>query len=182
MSTRKLATIATLGAGAAAAGSLLLGAPAAYADTATATVQPAQIVSAAAAEGLTIETDNGWEAIAGPAASVTDIQKAVGSRGVGTIADYTGKDETGQAILIFTGNGDTTTAFHVTGATVTSTDNDTDQPWYVYDDNGALDAAVPAGAAENIPPTDLFNFSGVFSAFNENAAFDICGSRPSCDS
>jgi hypothetical protein len=175
MSPRKLATIAALGISgisAAAAGTLLLGAPAAYADTTTAAM-PTQIASAAAADGLTVEQSNGWEAITGAAASINTIQELATTYGVGTIADYTGNDETGTAILVFTGNHDTTTAFHITGATVTSADNDTDQPWYVYTDDGAPDATVPAGTAEDIPPADLFNFSGAFSAFNEVATFDL---------
>lgn len=37
---------------------------------------------------------------------------------------------------------------------VRSVADDTDQPWYVYDDHGANDAAVTAGAAKDIPPAD----------------------------
>ena len=168
MSPRKLATITALGI-TAAAGTLLFGAPAAYADTAaTQTAQINKLVSAAAGEGLQVQISNGWEAVSGPAAGIDGIQVLATTSGIGTIADYTGKDETGTAILIFTGDSDVTAGFHVSGATVSSTDNDTDQAWYVYTDDGELDATVPAGTAENITPTDLFNFSGVFSAFNEN--------------
>ena len=172
MSPRKLTTSAALGISTAAMGTLLLGAPAAYADAATA--MPAQIASAAAADRLTVETSNGWEAVVGPASSVNEVRDLSKDLGIGTVSLYTGNDETGRAILIFTGNNDSPVGFKVHGDTFTSVDNETDQAWYVFDDSHKLDESVAAGTAENVNPVDLtidntikfqFNLFGISSLY-----------------
>lgn len=148
-----------------------IAAPAAYADS---PALPAGVTDAIAADQLNVEVSNGWEAVAGPARGVNDVRSLAASLGVGTLAMYTGDDETGQAVLIFTG-GDNASPVHfdVTGGIVTSAQNDTDQPWYVFDDHGAPDADLEPGTASNIPPADaalvnitLFSFSPSFAVFS----------------
>lgn len=99
------------------------------------------------------------EAVTGAASQIDDVRVLAYNDGIGTIANYTGDNETGRAILIFTGDHQPNMGFGVTGATVHSEDNDTDQTWYVYNDDNTLDATVPANTAENIPPADLLDFT-----------------------
>lgn len=76
---------------------------------------------------------------------------------------YTGDDETGHALLIFVGDGIDAAAFVIGGSSVSNVDNDTNQTWYLYDEEGEKngdvrsgiamkqDASVAPGTAENIP-------------------------------
>lgn len=148
---RSMTALATCGL---AAGSALLAAPAAHA--ANPTPLPSAVSDEIARNELPVQVSNGWEAVTGPARSVNEVRDLATSLDIGTVAMYTGDDETGRAILIFTGDDQTApTAFDVTGGTVIrSVDNDTDQAWYVYDDHGVLDATVPAETAQDIPPAD----------------------------
>ena len=156
--TRAIAALAAAAATAIAAAATT--APAARAAAAPAPPQlPAQVTQAITRAGLDVQIINGWEAITGPAAGIDSIQILATTDGIGTIADYTGHDETGRAILIFTGNDQPDMGFGITGATVTSADNDTNQTWYAYHDDDTLDATIPAGTAENIPPVDLLDFT-----------------------
>lgn len=153
-------TTAALGGCAIAAGCALFGAPAAFAaDEPAPPTLPANLVQAIDREHLGAQVINGWEAVTGPASRIDDVRVVAATDGIGTIANYTGNNETGRAILIFTGNDQPNLGFGVTGATVHSEDNDTDQTWYVYNDDDTLDATVPANTAENIPPADLLDFT-----------------------
>jgi hypothetical protein len=135
-------------------------APAARAAAAPAPPQlPVQVTQAITSAGLDVQIINGWEAVTGPAAGIDGIQVLATTDGIGTIADYTGHDETGRAILVFVGNDQPDMGFGITGATVTSADNDTNQTWYAYNDDDTLDAAIPAGTAKNIHPADLLDFT-----------------------
>ncbi|WP_157435818.1 hypothetical protein [Actinospica robiniae] len=116
---------------------------------------PDDIKAAINSMHLNVQVNDGWEAVTGPASSINDVRAVATADHFGTIADYTGSDETGRAILIFTGNDHDAVGFRVSGATFSSEANDTDQPWYVYEDNDTLDAIAPAGTAENIPPVDM---------------------------
>ncbi len=159
-STRARA-IATLSAVAATAITAALAtAPAAHAtDAPTPPQLSGRITQAITDDGLDVQVINGWEAVAGPAASIDSVQALATSYSVGTIADYTGPDETGQAILIFTGNQQVGMGLRITGATIASADNDTSQMWYVFHDNDTFDAAIPPGTAMNIPLADLLDFN-----------------------
>jgi len=143
-----------------AAGCALLGAPTAFAaDEPTPPTLPGDLTWAIGYAGLDVQVINGWEAVTGEAYRIDGVQVRATEDGIGTIADYTGHDETGRAILIFTGNNQPDMGFGITGATVNSANNDTDQTWYAYNDDGSYDATVPAGTAENIPPADLLDFT-----------------------
>lgn len=119
----------------------------------------AKVRRAIAEEGLRLQVSDGWGAVAGPAAKIDDVQVTAATDHIGTIADFTGHDETGTAVLIFTGSGQARIGFGITGAAVTSTDNDTGRTWYAYSDSDKLDAVVKPGTAENIPPADVYDFS-----------------------
>jgi hypothetical protein len=143
-----------------AAGCALFGAPAAFAaQEATPPELPGNVTAAIDDEHLHVELSHGWQAVTGPAADVEIVRIAAATDGLGTITGYTGNDETGRAILIFTGNDLPEFGVSIDGATIRSEDNDTDQSWYVYNDNGEFDAAVPANTAQNIPPADLAGFT-----------------------
>ncbi len=119
----------------------------------------AQVKHAIAEEGLRLQVSDGWEAVAGPAAKVDAVQVTATTGHIGTVTDFTGRDETGQAVLVFTGSGQVRIGFGITGATVASTDNDTSRTWYAYTDSDKLDAVVKPGTAENIPPAGIYDFS-----------------------
>jgi hypothetical protein len=163
--------VAALGICGVVAGGALLAAPLAYADSPT---LPMAVTDTIAADGLRVEMSNGWEAVAGPARDVNDVRSLASSYGIGTVAMYTGNNETGQAVLIFTGNDNTSPVrFDVVGGTVTSVDNTTDDAWYVFDDNGVPDAGLQPGTASNIKAADanlvnvtLFSFSPSFAVFS----------------
>jgi hypothetical protein len=93
---------------------------------------------------------NGWEAVTGPAAAVDEVRTLAAADGIGTLTACTGDSETGQAILIFTGD-DSVGAFDISGASIHSVDNATDQTWYVFDDSGAPDASIAADIFADIP-------------------------------
>jgi hypothetical protein len=154
-------TIAALAAAAATATAAAIAtAPAASAATApTPPTLPAQLTAAIASSGLGVQAIKGWEAVTGPAAGIDAVQAQATTSGIGTVAYFTGHDETGTAILVFTGNDQPDMGFGISGATATSADNDTNQAWYTYTDSNTLDATIPAGTAENIPPADLLDFT-----------------------
>jgi hypothetical protein len=162
-STRTHAVAALSAAAVTAIVAILAVTPAASAATSptapTPPTLPPAVVAAIASTGLPAQVVNGWEAVAGPAATIDAIQAQATTSGIGTIADYTGHDETGTAILVFTGNQQPDMGFGITGGTVTSADNDTNQTWYTYNDNDTLDATTAPGTAENIPPADLLDFT-----------------------
>jgi hypothetical protein len=142
------------------AGCALFAAPSALAaDVPTPPKLTADLNRAIDQEHLGVQVINGWEAVTGPASQIDDVRVLAFNDKIGTIADYTGDNESGRAILIFTGDHQPDMGFGVTGATVSSEDNDTDQTWYVYTDDNTLDATVPANTAENIPPADLLDFT-----------------------
>lgn len=148
--------VATLSVAAIAAA--LAAAPAAHASAAPAAPKlPADLTKAVGKSGLDVQTINGWEAVTGPAASVNELRVKAADDKVGTITNYTGMHETGLAILIFTGDDDPHMGFGVEGATIASTDNDTDQTWYLYKDDGTLDTTVKGGTAENIPAAKIMD-------------------------
>jgi hypothetical protein len=86
-------SIAALGVSGVAAAGTLFAAPAAYADSPT---LPTSITDAITQDGLNVEVSNGWEAAAGPARAVNDVRSLAASLGIGTLAVYTGNDETGR--------------------------------------------------------------------------------------
>jgi hypothetical protein len=151
----RVRTIATLAATVAITTAGLAFAPAA--DAATFLPLSSRLTAAAAQDDLTLQFSGGWLAVAGPATTVNDLRDDANLLGVANTVLYTGSNETGTAVLIFTGNDDSTSqpvGFNVAGDTIASVDNDTDQPWYIYDDNGTPDATVSAGAAQNITPAN----------------------------
>ncbi|SDP21484.1 hypothetical protein [Actinacidiphila guanduensis] len=126
-----------------------------------------------AAEELGVQVSNGWEAVTGPAAAVEEVRTLAAADGIGTLTAYTGDGETGQAILIFTGD-DSVGAFDISGASIHSVDNATDQTWYVFDDSGAPDASVPANTSADIPPVDAeFLPQGVSPTTSTTAHFTL---------
>jgi hypothetical protein len=161
-------TLATLTAVAAMAfAAAAAGAPAARA--ADPLPLPAQLTAAIAHDDLPVQTSHGWEAVTGDAADVNAIRTLAHGLGIGTYALYADDNETGHALLIFTGNDDAgATAFQVTGATAYSVDNDTDQTWYIYNGSGKPDAAIGPGTATDIPPADaaVANFSVTLFSFS----------------
>lgn len=155
MSVGKRRGVAGVGVCGVVAGCALFVAPMASAAESAPLSKP--VTDVIASENLTVETVHGIEAVAGRAARVDEVRAAATSQGFGTVTLYTGNDETGQAILIFTGNDNSTTPpddFHIGGGTITSVADDTDQAWYVFNDNGTLDASVAPETARNIPPVD----------------------------
>jgi len=153
MSVRYRRTAATLGACVLAAGCTLMSTSAASA--AEGPKIPDNIEAAINRLNLDVQLSDGWEAVTGPASSVNDVRAVATADHFGTIADYTGADETGRAILIFTGNSHEAVGFDVSGTTFSSEANDSDQDWYLYEEDNTLSAIAPAGAAENIPPIDM---------------------------
>ena len=142
MSVRARRITGALGVCGVAAGCALFGAPAAFAaQEATPPELPGNVTAAIDDEHLHVELSHGWQAVTGPAADVEIVRIAAATDGLGTITGYTGNDETGRAILIFTGNDLPEFGVSIDGATIRSEDNDTDQSWYVYNDNGEFDAA-----------------------------------------
>lgn len=114
---------------------------------------PAGITRAISQDGLSVQSSQGWQAVSGPAAKVDDIRVRAASEGIGTLTEYTGVNETGQAMLIFTGTpGKRPVAFNVGHSTIHSTQNDTGQTWYMASDHGKLDADIAAGTATNVRP------------------------------
>lgn len=128
----------------------------------------AKINDVIARDRLPVQVNNGWEAVTGPADRIGDVRSMAASLSVGDVVEYTGEDQTGQAILIFTGNDTANTAFQVTGAAFHSVADDTDQTWYVYDDSGKPDANITPGSAENMPAVDatLANFNVTLFSFS----------------
>lgn len=148
--------VAALAAAATAAVAVSLAAAPAHAATPTAkppALSP-NVSKAISSEGLNTEVINGWKAVTGPAAKVNEVRAMAVSDRIGTVAEYTGNDETGQAILIFTGADNQVLGFHVTGGAIRSVDNATDQVWYVYDDSVKEEVAVPAHTAKNVQAPD----------------------------
>jgi hypothetical protein len=155
-----LAAKAVAGLTAAAALTIAAGAataPAALAATAgNPTPLPAAVSETIAQLDLPVQVNSGWEAITGQAANVDYVRALAVDLNVGTIVAYTGEYETGNAILIFTGNDSPTTApttFQVSGnPTFLSVANDTDQPWFVYSSTspGFANTSLGSGVAENI--------------------------------
>jgi hypothetical protein len=161
MSPRMVATLISASAVVVAIGmAALAAAPAARA--ANPAPLPPPLTAAIVHDNLAVQTVHGLEAVTGDAADIDAVKSLATSLGIGTNALYTASGEAGQAILIFTGNDDPgPMAFQVTGATITSASNGTSQPWFVYDASGKPDAAIPAGTAANITPTDgaIANFT-----------------------
>lgn len=113
-----------------------------------------KVEKAIAHDHLKTEVSHGWEAVTGTASKVNDVRIDAVESKIGTVVAYTGDDETGQAILIFTGYDKDVTPFEITGTAIRSVDNDTDQSWYLYDDKGKKDAEVSPDTAKNIPAVD----------------------------
>jgi hypothetical protein len=156
--------ITALSAAAATVAAMALAiAPAAHAAAPPAKPTPPMLSPALTAEiaklGLGVQVINGWEAITGPAAIISGVQAQASAGGVGSLADFTGLNESGTGILVFTGGEQPNMGFGISGGTAVSTDNDTSQTWYTYNDNNTLDATIPADTAENIPPADLLDFT-----------------------
>jgi len=153
--SRGLRAVATTAAAAAVVIAAGLAAPAARAAGPIAL--PQSVTSAISAARLTPQISYGWEAVAGPATSISKIRGQASSLGIGGVAMYRGNNEAGRGILIFTGDDDSTTpatAFRVTGPAVASVVNGTDQAWSVFADGNRAtpDATISAGTAENITP------------------------------
>jgi hypothetical protein len=146
-------------------------APAHAATTPTPPTLPAQLTAAIGAAGLSVQVDNGWEAATGPAATVTSVQALATSLSIGTLAEYSGNNETGQAILIFSGSSDPSSLqFQVNGGTADSADNNTNQTWYIDTNAGQPDATITPGTAENITPVDSLWTLAVGPAINAAVA------------
>ena len=155
-----LAAKAAAGLTAAVALTMAVGAataPAAFAaSAANPTPLPAVITTTAAQLNVPVQVNDGWEAITGQAAVVDYIRAIAVSLNVGNVVAYTGQYESGNAILIFTGNDSPTTAataFQVSGnPTFLSVSNDTDQSWFIYNSTspGFASASLPSGVSQNI--------------------------------
>ena len=148
------ARIAALSAAAIAIAATVAAAPARAATPPAPPRPPLALTIAIGFSGLTIRTFDGWQVVTGPAAAVNPIQDLAAGLGFGTIAQYTGDNETGTAVLILTGNDPGPVTFRVNGITADSADNDTSQDYYIDTDTGTLDAALTPGTAENITPAD----------------------------
>lgn len=144
---------AVLGVGGVAAGCALFAAPAAFAEAEPPTL-PQPVVDLIAKERLHVEMSEGWEAVTGRAAKVDRVGALAESLGVGSVVVYSGRYGHGEGLLIFTGNHIDPAHFGVSGATIHSFDNATEQTWYVFDDDGRRDARVEPGVKRNIKPVD----------------------------
>jgi uncharacterized protein with PIN domain len=160
-------------------------APAAFAATVVGnpTPLPSTVNSTIAQLDLPVQVSNGYEAITGQAAVVDFVRALANSLNIGSVAAYTGNFETGNAILIFTGNDLASTAanaFQVTGnPTFMSFSNSTDQPWYIFSSTagGLASTAIPAGFAENITGGgNVLSTVGLVLSALTPTAFSITGS------
>lgn len=145
--------------------------PAVVAPAAHAPKVPAAISQAIARDGLNVESSQGWEAVSGPAAKVNDIRTQAVGANIGTLTQYTGANETGQAILIFTGNpGKDAVAFSVGRGAIHSVQNDTAQTWYLSAGRGKPDEGVAGGTATNVRPGQVMATDFPASAAKAKAA------------
>ena len=106
--------------------------------------------------GLSTYTLNGVIAAEGPAPVVARVCTALGTKaGYGAIAAYTGSDETGTGLSIFTGgNVPAGSVYGTEGMTEVNFQNCTDQPWEIGEPGRApVDVQAP-GTDGSTPPQD----------------------------
>jgi hypothetical protein len=149
---------AVLGVGGVAAGCALFAAPAAFA-AAEPPALPAAVVSQIAQERLYVEVSHGWEAVVGSPHQVDRVGSLAKSLGVGSVVLYTQRRYEpghwrGEALLVFTGNHNDPIRFGISGGTIRSVANDTNQTWYLFADNGERDASLAPGTVRNVKPVD----------------------------
>lgn len=155
--TGTAAIAATAGLTAAPAGAAV-STPAAHsarpASTAVPPVLPASLRRSIEKVGVRVQVVDHWEAVSGSAAAINDIRADAYASHIGTLTQYTGYDETGDAVLIFTDSGHATAeSFQVTGTTFLSAVNDSYQTWYIVDGSGKTTSTVPSGTAINLGAT-----------------------------
>ena len=115
-------------------------------------VLPAQVTAAIAKTGLSVQTNDGWEAITGSAGYVNWVRALATILGVGSLGQYTVDGEAGEAILVFSGNDDSSVGFTIVGAAPDSAANETTKTWAINGLNGLPDATLRPGTAEDITP------------------------------
>ena len=113
---------------------------------------PTQVTAAIAKVGLSVQTNEGWEAVTGSAGCVNWVRALATVLGVGSLGEYTVDGEAGQAILIFSGNDDSSVGFSIDGAAADSAANETSKTWTVSAASDLPDATLRPGTAEDITP------------------------------
>ena len=108
-------------------------------------------------QGLDVQVADGFLAAEGPAALVATASESLRRGGVGNTALYTGAHETGNGVVVISGNGVLpTTDFQIMEMTAANVENNSTQLDAVYsDDSSALDALVAPGTDADITPVDV---------------------------
>ena len=108
-------------------------------------------------QGLDVQVADGFLAAEGPAALVATASESLRRGGVGNTALYTGAHETGNGVVVISGNGVLpTTDFQIMEMTAANVENNSTQLDAVYsDDSSALDALVAPGTDADVTPVDV---------------------------
>ena len=109
---------------------------------------------------LPVQTDNGYDAVCGPAAGIQALTMALGFVGIGNVALYSGPGRTGSGCDVISGGGQSGDSyFQVKGMTVGNVDNRSAEPVAVYSvSTDKLVTVVPAGGDLDFAPSEV-NFA-----------------------
>jgi hypothetical protein len=119
------------------------------------------LLDALRALGLRAVIHHGYVGATGPADAVSAACTVLGTGlRFGSVAFFTGQDQTGSGAVVFTGDSEPPdTFFGLTGATAASMQNCTNQTWVISNPGGTkVAAATRARTAADITPT-----TGVFT-------------------